>query len=275
MAEDATLTPRARFFLRSGLVVAWLTGIGGAVGSCRTLSAYQAPRPIAAEAASARPATSGSAIHPSASVSGVASASVEAPSASSSASALAPAAAPSPSATASVAVSPSAAAPVAPTLVLTSEQLRDRNNEIFVTALEHQRRTHLPLTVANLLLSMLLAAAVARVLSRRAGARAIAQQALMANALLVAIGYLLERGFRSELIGQLADLTAVAQSPAPTADELRAIVAGMQLLWLIGVCLEAAFFAGLAYWLGRPAVAFELAPRADDPDSRGDEGSDE
>jgi hypothetical protein len=247
----APLSSTARFLLRAGLVAAWLFGVGGGVTSCERLLIYHGPFPAIPR--SDAPARAVASAPPSASAS-----------ASSTVAAVAPAVASAAPSVASVASSASSAAStaapaIAPAPATTRPSLGDERRATALEALDRFRKTRLPLSVANLLLSSALVIAAARTLSRRPGARGWLIQFAIANGLFALIELAVSRDERAFLIDRAMQLPEVAADPhLPMARQMMpTIFVGLALI-------EAGLFMALAFTLSRASVARELAPRDDD-----------
>jgi hypothetical protein len=228
------LTPRARFALRAGLLIALFVGIGGTVGSCVTLRYYQGPRPAPAEPIAVAPSASTESAAPTGSSSDVAAA---------------------PSSSASASTQGRAIEATDQQVAVLSEAAYD--------VLDRFRSTRLPLTVANLLLSIALVVGVSRTFGRRAGAKAWLRQVCVATALFAAAEHVISRPERAFYEERLRDGYArLGNDPAQVDALVRAAYATKALV----AVAQLALFGALAFALGRPSVVLELAPR--DP-SRG------
>ncbi len=130
------------------------------------------------------------------------------------------------------------------------------------------RRSLLPLGIANLLLSTLLFVAAWRVLGMRPGSRALATQALAANALFALVEYALTREVRGKLAMAFADhlpraaLKGVAMSEAEVWSALDATA------WLLFRARLAALLVVYAAALGALSAPSSVAalPPLEEPD---------
>lgn len=220
------LTPRARLVLRTALILAWILGVGGAAGSCLVLKYYQGPRPPKVES------------HVP-----IASASI-APSAASSASI---------GAGPVIAPAPSSAPAIAPTAIDSTEA----QVELAADLLERFRRTRLPLTVANLLLSLALVVGAARTLARRPFGKSWLRQVCAATALFAVAEFVASRAERTFVEDRLL-VHAVSDEEVTRVRGAVKILYGVKTLVLFA---QLALFGGLFVALGRSSVVLELAPR--------------
>ena len=220
------LTPRARLVLRTALILAWIMGVGGAAGSCLVLKYYQGPRPAGPE--SHQPVAAAS-IAPSASASG--------------SSVAGPAIAPAPS--------------TAPSIAPTSIDSTEAQVELAADLLERFRRTRLPLTVANLLLSLALVVGAARTLARRPFGQSWLRQVCAATALFAVAEFMASRAERTFVEDRLL-VHAVTDDEATRVRAAVRVLYGVKTLVLFA---QLALFGGLFVALGRSSVVLELAPR--------------
>jgi hypothetical protein len=261
MEEARPLSARARWILRVALIIAWATGVGGTVTSCGVLAHYRGPRPHTATAVAPAASTSMSA-------SASASASI-AISASASESVTAPASviAPAPSSSAPAAARPSLA-------------VSEAEADVFVESFERFRKTKLPLTAANFLLSIALVIGAARTIGRRPGGRAWLQQVCLATALYAVAEYAVSREERAFLMDRLpAAGAARVQQPGLSREQAEAAIRlNVRIYSVLRLLGQLALYGGLAIALGRRSVALELTtepggPRSLPPSSSDDEES--
>ena len=225
------LSPRARLLLRTALILAWILGVGGAAGSCLVLKYYQGPRPVKASPAHV-PIAAGSS---SGSNFGSATAS-EAPSA--------------------PAIAPAPATPVAVTPPMSVDST-EAQVELASDLLERFRRTRLPLTVANLLLSLALVVGAARTLTRRPFGQSWLRQVCAATALFALSEHVASRSERSFVEDRLL-VHSVSDDDVARVHAAVKILYGVKTLVLLA---QLALFGGLFVALGRSSVVLELAPR--------------
>lgn len=237
-AKGSTLSTRARWVLRIALVIAWASGVAGTVTSGAVLAYYHGPVPARITRTS-----------PSASVSASASASASAstsvaPSASTPAVASAPAPAPS-------------VAPSRPTLGITEAEA-----EVMSEAFERFRKTRLPLTAANFVLSLALVVGAARTLGRRAGGRAWLQQVCVATALFAGVEYVASRDERNWLAERIPVVRLEhVDHPGLTREQAEVTWrASVRLSFLLKLLGHLGLYGGLAIALGRRSVIAELSP---------------
>jgi hypothetical protein len=253
----APLSSTARFLLRAGLVAAWLFGVGGGVTSCERLLIYHGPFPAIPR--SDAPARAVASAPPSASASASSTVAAVAPAVASAAPSVASVASVASSASSASSAASTAAPAIAPAPATTRPSLGDERRATALEALDRFRKTRLPLSVANLLLSSALVIAAARTLSRRPGARGWLIQFAIANGLFALIELAVSRDERAFLIDRAMQLPEVAADPhLPMARQMMpTIFVGLALI-------EAGLFMALAFTLSRASVARELAPRDDD-----------
>jgi hypothetical protein len=227
------LTPRARLVLRTALILAWIIGVGGAAGSCLVLKYYQGPRPEKVTESHVP----------------IASASVPSP-ASGSASATAPGSA--------IAVVP-AIAPASSTTSAAPAPVDSTEAQVELAAdlLERFRRTRLPLTVANLLLSLALVVGAARTLARRPFGQSWLRQVCAATALFALAEWAASRAERPFVEDRLL-VHAITDEEVARVHAAVKILYGVKTLVLFA---QLALFGGLFVALGRSSVVLELAPR--------------
>lgn len=243
------LGARARFFLRAALILSWVLGVSGSAVSCLTLKYYQGPRPVkptTAQVASASPSASGSgsasvALDVAPSVGVVASTST----------------------TASISASTSVVAESAPAIDTPIDKRpspldsSEGQVELFSEILERFRSTRIPVTIANLLLSLALVVGAARAIARRPGGSAWLRQVCVATAIFAVTEHVVARKEREFMAERFL---SYARSPE---EQLR-VRSGVQWAYLLkafGVALQLGLFGGLAVALGRASVKLELAPR--------------
>lgn len=239
-AKGSTLSTRARWVLRIALVIAWASGVAGTVTSGAILAYYHGPVPVRLTRTAPSTSASGS-LAPSASVAPSASL---APSASAPAVSSAPAPAPS--------VSPSR-----PTLGITEAEA-----EVMSEAFERFRRTRLPLTAANFVLSLALVVGAARTLGRRNGGREWLRQVCVATALFAGAEYVASRDERSWLAERLPAVRIEhVGHPGLTPEQAEVTGrAGVRLSFLLKLLGHLGLYGGLAIALGRSSVIAELRP---------------
>lgn len=130
------------------------------------------------------------------------------------------------------------------------------------------RRTLLPLGIGNLLLSLLLFFAAWRVLGMRPGARALATQAVAANALFALAEYAMTREVRGKLAMAFADHLPRAALKGVAMSEVELWRALDATAWLLFrarlVALLVAYAA--AYAALRSPAAVEALPALDEPE---------
>ncbi len=259
MEEARPLTARARWILRVALIIAWATGVGGTVHSCGVLAHYRGPRP---HSATAVPATSAS---QSAAISASASASIEPP-VSASVVASAPTVAPAP-------VTSSAPTSAHPSLAVSEAEA-----DVFVESLERFRRTKLPLTAANFVLSIALVIGAARTIGRRAGGRAWLQQVCFATALYAVAEYAVSREERAFLMDRLPAASAArVQQPGLSREQTEAAIRlNVRIYSMLRLIGQIVLYGGFAIALGRRSVELELTtepggPRSMPPPSSSDD----
>jgi hypothetical protein len=237
MEEPRPLSSRARWILRVALVVAWATGVGGTVTSCGVLAHYRGSRPH-------RVTTTASAVaSPSSSI---AAAPVSVSASESAVGSIAPPPAPAPSA------APSSARP---------PLFSEAETDIVLESFERFRKTKLPLTAANFVLSIALVIGAARTIGRRPGGRAWLQQVCFATALYAVAEYAVSREERAYLAEQLPVAGAARlQQPGISREQAEAAI---RLQWRISSVLrlvgQLVLYGGLAIALGRRSVELELA----------------
>lgn len=237
------LTSRARWILRVALIIAWASGVAGTVTSCALLAHYRGPIPHkTATVASAAPSTSIS-VSESVSIAPSASASTIAP------------------------------APATRTLGLTEAEA-----DVMIEAFERFRRTKLPLTAANFVLSIALVIGAARTIGRRQGGRAWLQQVCLATALFATVEYVTSREERAYLVERIPAVRASRlDHPGVTREQFEATMRGsVRLTYLLKLLGQLALYGGLAIALGRRSVELELAteggpPRSVPPPSSSDD----
>jgi hypothetical protein len=127
-------------------------------------------------------------------------------------------------------------------------------------ALSDHRNVAFPLSVAKILLSGLLIVASGLAMSGRRGARSLALQALVANAMLASLEFMLTRGVR------IASIDAVARA-AELVPESRALLRALFGMWahrvLFGTLQLGTLAVGaLALLSSRTRVFFEAVARA-------------
>jgi len=237
-AKSSPLSARARWILRIALVLAWASGVAGTVTSCAVLAHYRGPIPP-------RLATS-----PSVSVSASGSA-LALPSASASAPASASAVASAPP------VPAPSVAPARPMLGITEAEA-----EVMTDSFERFRKTRLPLTAANFVLSIALVIGAARTLGRRTGGRAWLQQVCLATALYAGADYVASRDERAWLAEKIpAVRVARLDHPGLTREQAEATLrASVRFSFLLKLFGQVALYGGLAIALGRSSVIAELTP---------------
>lgn len=231
-APVSPLTTRARWVLRIALIIAWASGVAGTVTSCALLAHYRGPIPhrtATVASASSMPSSS------------------ESTASSVSSSAMPPVSASAPSAT---------PAPASKTLGLTEAEA-----DVMIEAFERFRRTKLPLTAANFVLSIALVIGAARTIGRRQGGRAWLQQVCLATALFATVEYVTSREERTYLVEKIPVVRANRlDHPGVTREQLEATMRGsVRLTYLLKLLAQLALYGGLAIALGRRAVELELA----------------
>lgn len=242
------LTTRARWVLRIALVIAWASGVGGTVSSCGLLAFYRGPAPArVTDLATAVPSVSASAVS-SASASTVSSASAPT--------------VPSVSAFTAPSVSASGVASAAPVVPRPSLKLTEAQAEVIAEGFDRFRRTRLPLTAANFVLSMALVVGAARTLGRRQGGRAWLQQVCVATALFAAVEFVASRDERRWLAEHLPKVhVEQLQQPGLTREQAEGILGGnVRFSFVLNLLWHLALYGGLAVALGRASVVAELAP---------------
>lgn len=129
-------------------------------------------------------------------------------------------------------------------------------------ALERFRSTRLPLTAANLVLSIALVVGAARTIGRRPGGRSWLRQVCAATALFAITEYVVSRDERAYLVEHLPPVMAVRleRSGLSTEQAEERLRASVRLRYLLVLLAQLGLYGGLAIALGRPSVGFELAP---------------
>lgn len=148
-----------------------------------------------------------------------------------------------------------------------------------IDAFERFRRTKLPLTAANFVLSIALVIGAARTIGRRPGGRAFLQQVCLATALFATVEYVASREERTYLVERVPAVRALRlDHPGVTREQFESTMRGsVRLTYLLKLLAQLALYGGLAIALGRRAVELELAtegapPRSVPPPSSSDDG---
>lgn len=130
-----------------------------------------------------------------------------------------------------------------------------------IEAFERFRRTKLPLTAANFVLSIALVIGAARTIGRRQGGRAWLQQVCLATAMFATVEYVTSRDERAFLIEKIPAVRAArVDHPGVTREQFEATMRGsVRLTYLMKLLAQLALYGGLAIALGRRSVALELA----------------
>jgi hypothetical protein len=153
-------------------------------------------------------------------------------------------------------------------------------SEARLEAFERFKRTRVPLSAANLVLSIALVIGAARTIGRRPGGRGWLRQVCIATVIFAGAEYFVSRDERAFLVERITAIRAphISQQGA-TREQIEATArAGLRMSYLLGVLAQLGLYGGLAMALGRASVAAELAPpsegRASIPPSSGPPSSD-
>jgi hypothetical protein len=260
-ANPSSLSVRARWALRIAVLLAWVSGVAGTVTSCAVLSHYKGPTPVRVTGG-VRQLAPGAA--PSVVASGASSAAGTSQPVGPAVSAAPSSAAGSSQPAVSAAPSSAPAGSSAPVRARSSFAVSEAEADIMLEAYERFRRTRLPLTAANFVLSIALVVGAARTLGRRAGGLAWLQQVCFASALFACaefVGSREERAWLAEAIP--AARAGAVEHPGLTREQAEATFrASVRFSFLLKLLGQLTLYGGLAVALGRPSVAAEL--RADD-----------
>jgi hypothetical protein len=139
--------------------------------------------------------------------------------------------------------------------------LTEAEGEVVVDAYERFRRTRIPLSAANVVLSIALVIGAARTIGRRQGGRALLQQICFATAIFAAVEHVVSREERAYLVSRIPAVRAVrVEHPGVTVEEFEARMrAGIKFSYLLKLMGQLALYGGLAIALGRRSVELELA----------------
>lgn len=142
--------------------------------------------------------------------------------------------------------------------------------DVLLEAMAASHRITFPLSIAQALLSALLVVTSLMVMSGRRGARALALQALAANAILALVSYVLMRNVWASWIAMMIQIAGALPAGTPQ----RAAFGNVDALWWALrarlVFAELGTLALAAFALTRPRVRsyFEAAARAADHDDK-------
>jgi hypothetical protein len=147
-------------------------------------------------------------------------------------------------------------------------------------AFERFKRTRIPLSAANLVLSIALVLGAARTIGRRPGGRVWLQQVCFATVVFAGAEYLVSRDERNFLVDRYTAIRAphLVQQGA-TREQIESTArATLRMSYFLNVLVQLGLYGGLALALGRASVSAELAPpsegRPSIPPSSGPPSSD-
>ncbi len=133
--------------------------------------------------------------------------------------------------------------------------------DVVLESFERFRKTKLPLTAANFVLSIALVIGAARTIGRRAGGRAWLQQVCFATAIYAVAEYGLSRDERAFLMEHLpAAGAARVQQPGLSREQTEAAIRlNVRIYSVLRLVGQVVLYGGLAIALGRRSVILELA----------------
>ncbi|MBI2391521.1 MAG: hypothetical protein HYV09_18175 [Deltaproteobacteria bacterium] len=129
-------------------------------------------------------------------------------------------------------------------------------------AIERFRRTRLPLTAANFVLSIALVIGAARTIGRRPGGLAWLRQVCIATVLYAGIEHVVSREERAWLADRIAVVSAsrIDDPHLTRAQAEAASRATARFSFVLTLAAQLALYGGLAIALGRASVIAELTP---------------
>jgi hypothetical protein len=124
------------------------------------------------------------------------------------------------------------------------------------------RRVAFPLAIAQTLLAGLLVIASGLAMSGRRGSRALALQALAANALLIGLAYALTRGPREAGLDAVVRAASALRPGRLTWAQNREVISWIPRIWMIAAEIGALALGALALTRARVKTYFEAVARA-------------